>query len=114
MKNDMNAFGKDMEDMKNRLDLDAFGKIMDEFLTKNNCQMLITIPEGTQEAQIESNLGELGPVTELYLLLLAVKPAVRRLCELVDGKMDIKGLARGITDLLYKGIVEAAGERGRA
>lgn len=96
--------------MKDEFDLDAFGKIMDDFLTKNNCQMLITIPEGTQEAQIESNMGELGPVTELYFLLLAIKPTVRGIYELTEGKMNMKGLAKSVTELIYKDIVEAAGE----
>ena len=96
--------------MKDEFDLDAFGVIMDEFLTKNKCQMLITIPEGTQEAQIESNLGELGPVMELYFLLLAIKPTVRGIYELTEGKMNMKGLAKSVTELIYKDIVEAAGE----
>ena len=39
------------------LTLEKFGEIMDEFLKNNEIRMLITLPEGTVEPQIQDNIG---------------------------------------------------------
>lgn len=50
------------------LDLDKFGEIMDNFLKKNEIQMLLTIPEGSNEFHVKDNVG-LGSVVHFYILL---------------------------------------------
>lgn len=61
---------------KRELDLDTFGEIMDEFLKENEIQMLITLPEGSETPEIESNTG-LGPVVHFYILLKALTTVVK-------------------------------------
>lgn len=59
-----------------KLDIDTFGKIIDEALKKAEVQLLVTLPEGTLEADTDSNVNG-GPVMEFYILLNALKTVVR-------------------------------------
>lgn len=59
--------------MMEKLDIDAFGKIMDELIERHDVKMLISMPAGTQEAEIQDNLG-CGGVVQFYILLSAIKP----------------------------------------
>lgn len=59
-----------------KLDIDTFGAIIDEALKNANVQLLVTLPEGTLEAEIDSNVNG-GPVMEFYILLNAMKTVVR-------------------------------------
>lgn len=62
------------------MNIDEFGKIMDEYLKKNHIQMLIDIPEGTNEPQIQDN-AQLGGVVQFYILLTAMKPIYKYMCD---------------------------------
>ena len=64
--------GKERDEMA-ELNIDTFGEIMDDFIEKNHIQMLIDIPEGTNEPQIKDN-AQLGGVVQFYILLTAMKP----------------------------------------
>ena len=55
------------------LNIDTFGKIMDEFIKENHVQLLIDLPEGTNEPQIRNNT-RLGGVVNFYILMAALKP----------------------------------------
>lgn len=55
------------------LTLDSFGEIIDKFLKENEIQMLLTLPAGTQDVQVEDNTG-LGSTVQFYILLKAFKP----------------------------------------
>lgn len=55
------------------LSIDTFGEIVDNFLKKAPVQMLIEMPEGTIEPEIDDNVG-LGGVVQFYILLQALKP----------------------------------------
>ena len=55
----------------NELDLDKFGEIMDDFLKKNEIQMLITLPKGSIEPVVEDNVG-LGSTVHFYILLNSI------------------------------------------
>ena len=59
--------GKERDEMA-ELNIDTFGEIMDDFIEKNHIQMLIDIPEGTNEPQIKDN-AQLGGVVQFYILL---------------------------------------------
>ena len=90
------------------LNIDTFGKIMDEFIMKNPIQMLITMPEGTNEADVEDNT-ELGPVLQFYILLAAIKPIATKMFELMDiDEAGRKQVLDSLFDLLRKEIVEGA------
>lgn len=67
-----------------KLDIDTFGEIIDEALKKAEVQLLVTLPEGTLEAETASNVYG-GPVMEFYILLNALKTVVRN----VVAQMDI-------------------------
>ena len=46
-----------------KLDIDTFGEIIDEALKKADVQLLVTLPEGTLDAETASNVNG-GPVME--------------------------------------------------
>ena len=56
-----------------KLTLDSFGEIMDQFLKDNKVCMLLTLPEGTQDVQVEDNV-HLGSVVQFYILLNGIIP----------------------------------------
>ena len=58
------------------MNLDAFGEIADHFLTENDVRFLLTMPKGTQEAQIQDNLG-LGSAVQLYAMLKGIKTIIK-------------------------------------
>lgn len=55
------------------LNLDSFGEIIDRFLMDNEVQMLLTLPKGTIDVQVQDNTG-LGSTVQFYILLNAIKP----------------------------------------
>ena len=57
----------------NELDLDTFGGIIDQFLTENEINMLITLPKGSLDVQIQENI-KLGSVIRFYIFLNCIKP----------------------------------------
>lgn len=91
------------------MDLDTFGEIMDGIILKSHCQMLIEIPEGTLDAEVQTNMPG-GPVTELYLLLAAIPSIVQRLVKTAGGFRSPETLADAICDLLREAILEALEE----
>ena len=55
------------------LNLDSFGEIIDRFLMDNEVQMLLTLPKGTLDVQVQDNTG-LGSTVQFYILLNAIEP----------------------------------------
>ena len=55
------------------LNLDSFGEIIDRFLMDNEVQMLLTLPKGTIDVQVQDNTG-LGSTVQFYILLNAIEP----------------------------------------
>lgn len=62
------------------LNIDTFSEIMDDFLRKNEINLLFTLPEGTLDACLEDNTG-LGPVIRFYILLWALKSCMKELVQ---------------------------------
>ena len=58
--------------MDKKFNLDSFGKIIDDFLEQNVIHMLLTLPEGTLDVQVQDNTG-LGSVVQFYILLNSIK-----------------------------------------
>ena len=68
--------------MDKKLDLDSFGGIIDAFLKENAIQMLLTMPEGTLDVQVQDNTG-LGAVVQFYILLQSIRPVSAAILELM-------------------------------
>lgn len=62
------------------LNIETFGEVMDDFLKKNEINLLVTLPEGTLEATLEDNTG-CGPVIRFYILLWALKSGMKELVQ---------------------------------
>ena len=58
--------------------LDKFGKLMDEFIQENRIQMLIEMPEGTNDPEIKDNV-RMGPVVQFYILLAGLVQVFREM-----------------------------------
>ena len=55
------------------LNIDSFGKIIDRFLEENTIHMMLTLPEGTLDVQVQDNTG-MGSVVQFYILLNSIQP----------------------------------------
>lgn len=55
-----------------KLNIETLGKIIDQFLTENEVNMLITLPKGSLDAQIQENI-KLGSVARFYIFLNCIK-----------------------------------------
>ena len=89
-----------------KLDLDSFGEIMDKFILDNDISLLINMPAGTIEPEIQDNIG-MGPVMQLYILLNALVAVVKNVTDLMGIEKDAReDLVDGILDLVKKDIME--------
>lgn len=71
--------------MKNeQFNIDTFGKIMDDFLKKNDIQLLVELPEGTIEPELTDNV-KMGPVIQLYILVASIGPVIRNIWNMTEG-----------------------------
>lgn len=62
--------------MKKKTDLEASAEAIDRLLGENEFQVLLTMPKGTQEVQIEDNMG-LGPAIQFYAALKGIKTIIK-------------------------------------
>ena len=76
-----------------KLDLDSFGEIMDKFILDNDISLLINMPAGTIEPEIQDNIG-MGPVMQVYILLNALP-------RIVTETMDLMGIPDSEREHLY-------------
>lgn len=65
-----------------KLDLDSFGEIMDKFILDNDISLLINMPAGTIEPEIQDNTG-MGPVMQFYIVLNALPRIVTETMDLM-------------------------------
>ena len=92
--------------MDKEMNLETFSEIMNDFITENECQMLITLPKGTQDAVIKTNL-KLGPVGEIYMMLQAIHSSCGELFEKAKaGDDEIKAMSTSICKLVYESLTE--------
>lgn len=66
--------------MGKKMNLDAFGEIIDRFLTENDVYFLLTMPKGTQEVQIQDSVG-LGLTVQFFAVLNSIKAVCKTLRE---------------------------------
>lgn len=74
-----------MPNKEKEMNLDTFSEIIDKFLEANHVQMLIDMPEGTQEVTVRDNT-QLGPVAQFYILLQALSAVYKNFIDLFDGE----------------------------
>ena len=91
------------------LDLDSFGAIMDDFITENECQMLITFPAKSSEPVIQDNMGG-GPVLAFYFILKAIRPIFNDLIEQLGGRKNFD--VDGLVDMMLKLVRDELMEEG--
>lgn len=65
---------------KRELNLDSFGEMMDNFIRANEIKMLLTIPEGSMEVEVQDNVGA-GGVMQFYIMLNTIKAIANRMKE---------------------------------
>lgn len=68
--------------MNKKLDLDAFGEIIEKFLEENEVTMLLTMPKGTQAVQVKDNVN-LGPTVQFYIMLNSITTICKELRTLI-------------------------------
>lgn len=89
------------------MDLDKFGKIIDNFLKDNNVAMLINVPKGTLDPVIKDNTG-MGSVIKFYILLIALKSIGKQLRSDmgITSQEKWEGAIDGILKLVKKDLME--------
>lgn len=60
------------------LNINEFGRIMDELIYNNDIKLLISIPENSRDINIQSNFLD-TPTTNLYILLNALEKTFKDL-----------------------------------
>lgn len=90
-----------------KLDLDTFGEIIDEILEESHVQMVIDMPEGTQNVTIKDNIGA-GPVLQFYVTLRAFEATFRGFRDLLK-----EGADEGFIDALLKMVKDSLMEEAQ-
>ena len=60
------------------LNIDTFGKIVDDFLEGEDIYLMVHMPKGTIRTEIKSNCG---PVIDMYVLVNALRYTIDKLFE---------------------------------
>ena len=89
-----------------KLDLDSFGEIIDKFILDNDISLLINMPAGTIEPEIQGNTG-MGTVMQFYIVLNALVAVVKNVTDLMGIEKDAReDLVDEILCLVKKDIME--------
>ena len=92
-----------------KLSFDTFGEIIDNFLKKAHVQMLIEMPEGTIEPEIDDNVG-LGGVVQFYILLQALKPIYKSIHDDILDHSKHEHFIDALLALVKKDLMDVAEE----
>lgn len=98
-----------MNEGQAELDLEVFGKLMDDFIKKCHVQMLVEMPEGTNDASLTDNIGA-GPVVQLYILINAMGPVLAEMIG-IDGILDpckAADFLDGVLEMVKHDVLDAA------
>ena len=93
------------------LNIDTFGEIMDKFIEENHIQLLIDIPEGTNEPQVKNN-ANLGGVVDFYILLAAMKPIYKDIHDKLLDHSRHEDFIDGILEMVKAELMEVAEGNG--
>ena len=86
------------------LNIDTFGKIVDDFLEGEDIYLMVHMPKGTIRTEIKSNCG---PVIDMYVLVNALRYTIDKLFEsdMLDESMKEEFLD-GTLELVKRDILE--------
>ena len=89
------------------IDLDKFIELMDIFLEKEEVCMLVKLPEGTLEAEVEDNVGA-GSVVQFFSLLQAFESIVKQMNSDmgIENKNDWESAVDELLKILRKDLLE--------
>lgn len=89
------------------MDLDKFGEFMNDFLKKEEVCMLVKLPEGTLEAEVEDNIG-VGSVMQFYFLMQAFESIGKQMRSDMEikEKNDWESVVDGLLKILRKDLLE--------
>ena len=93
-----------------RLTIEKFGKIVDDFLNDNHIQMIIEMKEGTRKAIIKDNTG-MGSVIQFYILMHGMSQCMDRMMD--DMEIEKEGkpeMVDGILEILKNELLSEKGE----
>ena len=94
-----------------RLDLDSFGKIMDEFIQKSKVGLAVTKEEGDETWTVHG--AGCGAVLDFYIFLNAMEPIFLNMLDEMDrcGGIKEEEFASALCDVMEQSLIEAAKER---
>lgn len=84
------------------MDLDRFSKIIDDFLTENEINLLITLPEGTEKATIKDNVGG-GPTINFFIQMRGLITTFQQFREIVG---DEEGFFDELLKMVKREVME--------
>lgn len=93
--------------MNKELNLDTFGEKMNEFIENAEINMLITMPEGSIEAEVRDNCGDVS-VLQFYIALNAVESIAKKMkvdMKIIDAG-EWKRVVDSLMDLTRKQLLE--------
>jgi hypothetical protein len=87
--------------------LGIYGEIMDAYLTAKDVKIVISMPAGTQEASVETNLDySMGPLVAFYAALHAVDGCARKLARALPQGYDVAQFADNVASMVAETISE--------
>ena len=94
-----------------KLDLDSFGKIMDEFIQKSKVGLAVTKEEGDAKWTVHG--AGCGAVMDFYIFLNALEPIFLNMLDEMQraGGIDAEKLAGALCEVMEQSLIEAAKER---
>ena len=95
-----------------KLNMEVFADIMNKFIEENHIQMLIDMPEGTQEVTIEDN-AELGTAVQYFILLQAMKQVYRELLQVNPMEDNGADFLDTVFEMLKSELLEGADADGQ-
>lgn len=84
------------------MNLEKFSEIIEGFLKENTVQMILTMPEGTLNVEVEDNT-KLGSIVQFYILLNSIKPicrAMRKDMEVYKTSTEWKKVTDTLLDMI--------------
>ena len=106
-KNDIRKNIRDHIPDPGTLNIDTFGKMMDDIIEGSSVALLIhKEPHG--KWQVKGGAG--GPVMDFYVLLNAVAPIYKDMLRHFNGGIDGKEVAKALAEVLREELTEAAEE----
>lgn len=90
------------------LNFDTFSELINKFITEAHMQVLIDMPEGTQEVTVEDNI-DAGPAVQYFVLIQAMKKVWKDLMQI--GEVDQEKFLDSVWELLKAELLEDANDR---